>query len=54
MKRTKSSIKIKPIKTKLPFFGRSFSQKRISQWLKADRLTAKEQKEIDALIDRLP
>lgn len=54
MKRSKSSVKIKPIKGSLPFFGRSFSQKRINQWLKADRLTDKEQKQIDEVIDRLP
>lgn len=54
MYRSRPLAEIKPVKASLPFFGRSFSQKRINQWLKADRLTDKEQKQIDEVIDRLP
>lgn len=54
MYRSKPLAEIKPIKSKLFTFGRSFSQKQISQWLRNDRLTQKQQRQINALINRLP
>lgn len=54
MYRSKPLAEIKPIKTASPFFGRSFSQKRINQWLENDRLTKKQQQQINELINRLP
>ena len=54
MYRSKLLAEIKPIQPRTNFFGRSFSQKRIDQWLENDRLTKKQQRQINELINRLP
>jgi len=51
--RSKPLAEIKPL-PQAKTLGRSFSQAQINQWLKADRLTKKQQQQINALINRLP
>ncbi|MBU1322525.1 hypothetical protein KKE75_00500 [Patescibacteria group bacterium] len=51
--RSKPLAEIKPL-PQAKTLGRSFSQTQINQWLKADRLTKKQQQKINALINRLP
>ena len=51
--RSKPLAEIKPL-PQAKTLGRSFSQTQINQWLKADRLTKKQQQQINALINRLP
>lgn len=51
--RSKPLAEIKPVrqfKTKL----RTFTQKEIKQWLADDQLSQRENKQIDAIINRLP
>ena len=51
--RSKPLAEIKPLKA-AKTLGRSFSQAQINRWLKADRLSPKQQQKINGLIDRLP
>lgn len=50
--RSKPLAEIKPVKTKRKL--RSFSKKQLNDWIASDRLTVKQQKQIDAIIKNLP
>ena len=50
--RSKPLAEIKPL-PQAKTLGRSFSQAQINQWLKDDRLTAKEKKQIQTIANRL-
>jgi len=50
--RSKPLAEIKPL-PQAKTLGRSFSQSQINQWLKDDRLTAKEKKQIQTIANRL-
>lgn len=51
--RSKPLAEIKPL-PQAKTLGRSFSQSQINQWLKDDRLTKKQQQQVNDLINRLP
>lgn len=51
--RSKPLAEIKPVRqAKRPV--RTFSQKQLKQWISNDKLTQKQQKQVDAIISRLP
>lgn len=52
--RSKPLAEIKPLPQANRIIGRNFSQAQINRWIDNDRLTAKEQKQIDEIISRLP
>lgn len=51
--RSQPLAEIKPL-PRAQSFARTFSTAQIKRWLREDRLTPTEQKEVNALIDRLP
>lgn len=51
--RSKPLAEIKPLKN-AKTLGRIFSQAQINRWLKTDRLSQKELRRIDEIINRLP
>lgn len=51
--RSKPLAEIRPV-TQTKRTLRSFSQRQLKQWIVSDRLTAREQKQVDAIINHLP
>lgn len=51
--RSKPLAEIRPV-TQAKRTLRSFSQRQLKQWIVSDRLTAREQKQVDAIINHLP
>ena len=51
--RSKPLAEIRPV-TQAKRTLRSFSKRQLKQWIISDRLTASEQKQVDAIINHLP
>lgn len=51
--RSRPLAEIKPVRQKSETRPRSFSLKRMQQWIKDDQLTAKQQAQIHAILDHL-
>ena len=51
--RSKPLAEIRPVKQAKKIL-RVFSQQQLKQWVVSDRLTASEQKQVDAIINNLP
>lgn len=51
--RSKPLAEIRPV-TQTKRTLRSFSQRQLKQWIVSDRLTARERKQVDAIINHLP